>query len=209
MPKMREHRMAVTVKASPFLSASQVRREVRYSIKEGVGYLGHGPDFQEVKVSVGKVGPMPKAGPPRPPADFRPLLRDVRALYEACGEEDSEEAEAIANLPSALNEALADVIRHASPLAASSPTLEPEPPRLPRAFLAGRAAFFKGEPLVQALAYGNEHQNDAWRAGWYAGHVQSFQDGAAAALETENPQPQFSPSWEAWGAGYNATQWGA
>lgn len=149
MPKMREHRMAVTVKASPFLSASQVRREVRYSIKEGVGYMAYGPDFQEVKVSVGKVGPMPKAAP------------------------------------------------------------QVEPPRLPRAFLAGRAAFFKGEPLVQALAYGNEHQNDAWRAGWYAGHVQSFQDGAAAALETENPQPQFSPSWEAWGAGYNATQWGA
>lgn len=38
----------------------------------------------------------------------------INRLYEACGEEGSEEAEALENLPSALNEALADVIRFAN-----------------------------------------------------------------------------------------------
>lgn len=48
------------------------------------------------------------------PAALAPsgLLAAVEALYLACGDEDSEEAEAIAALPSDLNDALADVIRY-------------------------------------------------------------------------------------------------
>ena len=44
------------------------------------------------------------------------LLDAVQALYLACGDEDSEEAEAVASLPSGLNDALADVIRYGSDL---------------------------------------------------------------------------------------------
>ena len=48
------------------------------------------------------------------PAALAPngLLDAVEALYLACGDEDSEEADAIAALPGDLNAALADVIRY-------------------------------------------------------------------------------------------------
>jgi hypothetical protein len=48
------------------------------------------------------------------PAALAPngLLDAVEALYLACGDEDSEQADAIAALPGDLNAALADVIRY-------------------------------------------------------------------------------------------------
>ena len=48
------------------------------------------------------------------PAALAPngLLAAVDALYLACGDEDSEEADAIAALPGDLNAALADVVRY-------------------------------------------------------------------------------------------------
>lgn len=49
--------MLVTVSGPSWLTASQIRNEVRWSIKEGAGYLSHGPDFQELKISLKKIGP--------------------------------------------------------------------------------------------------------------------------------------------------------
>lgn len=38
------------------------------------------------------------------------MLADIKALFDACGEEGSDEEAAISDLPTALNEALAEVI---------------------------------------------------------------------------------------------------
>lgn len=64
---------------------------------------------------------------PERPEEPAGLMAAVRALYEACGEEGSDEEAAIADLPSALNEALAEVIRFGSPHYVAAPPLTSTP----------------------------------------------------------------------------------
>ena len=57
MSKRKQVTMLVTVSVNAWMTAAQARREVRYSINEGVGYMSTGPNYEEVVVRVRGIKP--------------------------------------------------------------------------------------------------------------------------------------------------------